>query len=170
MQVNDTKKPGLEPKPYTSTSYFWLLIGSIVSGPLLIFGSSYLLPYLPLSDTQGAKMMETVFNGWLTLVAITTAGNVTARGAVTVLKTLLQNQIAQSTPAADLTAIAKSAARQELAGHLGLSTAPPVPNAFYAVGDETVDHGFMVDDVELSGSSEQLYHGAPLPLGDEVKL
>lgn len=136
-----------QPKPYLKTSYFWVMLASIFLGPPAIFLTNSLLPSLAfLSEAQRGQILETLFNGWLVIVGITTAGNVTARGVVTILKTLLQNQLAQSTPSGDLIGIAKSASREELAGQLGLSE----------VQSTLHSPSFMIDDVELSDSAADI--------------
>lgn len=80
------------PKPYFRTSYFWIMIASIAAGPPLLWLTTWVLTQLPLTDAQDAQALQTVFSGWISIVTLTTSGNVLARGGVTLLKTWMQQQ------------------------------------------------------------------------------
>ncbi len=84
-------------KPWQKTSYFILMIAVVVGGAALIFAASLYLPSVAfLNDAQRAQILSIMFQSWGALSGITVGGNVLARGGVTILKQVLQNQIIKS--------------------------------------------------------------------------
>lgn len=85
----DDTLPAVSPlKPYHRTSYFLLLVATLVVGPLALWGLTYLLPHFPVPDSQRIHIFEIALQGWLWIVATVGGGNVFARGLVSFGKTL----------------------------------------------------------------------------------
>lgn len=79
------------PKRYIETSYYKIMIASILAG-FLFFPLMWLLPHLPVSEAQRGQVLQLFVQGWLWIVGATASGNVAARGLVSVVKTLLQRE------------------------------------------------------------------------------